>query len=202
MAGRPREFDREEALRIAKEVFWQRGYQGTSLSDLVAALGIASARIYAAFGSKENLFREAIALYLAEEGAFADAALSQPDIRQAVRQLLVNAVEAYTRDDRPHGCMVVLSLTNYGRDNEEIMAWLAGYRRERIEGIIERIRQGVQSGELPENTDIQGLGDYVATVFHGISIQARDGVSRARLLAMTDIAMHGFDVMTAPPGVQ
>lgn len=202
MAGRPREFDREEALRIAKEVFWQRGYQGTSLSDLVAALGIASARIYAAFGSKENLFREAIALYLAEEGAFADAALSQPDIRQAVRQLLVNAVEAYTRDDRPHGCMVVLSLTNYGRDNEEIMAWLAGYRRERIEGIIERIRQGVQSGELPENTDIQGLGDYVATVFHGISIQARDGVSRARLLAMTDIAMHGFDVMTAPPGAQ
>ena len=202
MAGRPREFDREEALRIAKEVFWQRGYQGTSLSDLVAALGIASARIYAAFGSKENLFREAIALYLTEEGAFADAALSQPDTRQAVRQLLVNAVEAYTRDDRPHGCMVVLSLTNYGRDNEEIMAWLAGYRRERIEGIIERIRQGVESGELPENTDIQGLGDYVATVFHGISIQARDGVSRARLLAMTDIAMQGFDAMTAPPVAQ
>lgn len=199
MAGRPREFDREEALRKAKEVFWQRGYEGISLSDLVAALGIASARIYAAFGSKENLFREAIALYLAEEGAFADAALSQPDTRLAVRQLLVNAVENYTRDDRPHGCMVVLSLTNYGRDNEEVMAWLAGYRRERIDGIIQRIRQGVQSGDLPENTDIQALGDYVATLFHGISIQARDGVSRARLMAMTDIAMHTFDVMTAQP---
>ncbi|MFA7260353.1 MAG: TetR/AcrR family transcriptional regulator [Aeromonas bestiarum] len=199
MAGRPREFDREEALRKAKEVFWQRGYEGISLSDLVAALGIASARIYAAFGSKENLFREAIALYLAEEGAFADAALSQPDTRQAVRQLLVNAVENYTRDDRPHGCMVVLSLTNYGRDNEEIMAWLSGYRRERIDGIVQRIRQGVQSGDLPENTDIQALGDYVATLFHGISIQARDGVSRARLMAMTDIAMHTFDVMTAQP---
>ncbi len=199
MAGRPREFDREEALHIAKQVFWQRGYQGTSLSDLVAALGIASARIYAAFGSKENLFREAIALYLAEEGAFADAALSQPDTRQAVRQLLVNAVDAYTRDDRPQGCMVVLSLTNYGRENEEIMAWLAGYRRERVDGIVERIRQGVQCGDLPESTDVQALGDYVATVFHGISIQARDGVSRARLMAVTDIAMQGFDVMTAPP---
>ncbi|MCG6395766.1 TetR/AcrR family transcriptional regulator, partial [Vibrio alginolyticus] len=65
MAGRPREFDREVALRKAEQVFWQRGYEGTSMSDLVAALGIASARIYAAFGSKENLFREAIALYLA-----------------------------------------------------------------------------------------------------------------------------------------
>ncbi|WP_378081118.1 TetR/AcrR family transcriptional regulator [Aeromonas bestiarum] len=199
MAGRPREFDREEALRKAKEVFWQRGYEGISLSDLVASLGIASARIYAAFGSKENLFREAIALYLAEEGAFSDAALSQPDTRLAIRQLLVNAVENYTRDDRPHGCMVVLSLTNYGRDNEEVMAWLAGYRRERIDGIIERIRQGVQCGDLPESTDIQALGDYVATLFHGISIQARDGVSRARLMAMTDIAMHTFDVMTAQP---
>lgn len=199
MAGRPREFDREEALHKAKEVFWQRGYEGTSLSDLVAALGIASARIYAAFGSKENLFREAIALYLAEEGAFADAALSESDTRLAVRQLLVNAVENYTRDDRPHGCMVVLSLTNYGRDNEEIMAWLAGHRRERIDGIVQRIRQGVQSGDLPENTDIQALGDYVATLFHGISIQARDGVSRVRLMAMTDIAMHMFDAMTTPP---
>ena len=100
------------------------------------------------------------------------------------------------------GCMVVLSLTNYGRDNEEIMTWLAGYRRERIDGIIERIRQGVQCGELPENTDIQALGDYVATLFHGISVQARDGVSRARLMAMTDIAMHSFDAMTAPPVAQ
>ncbi|HDU8570239.1 TPA: TetR/AcrR family transcriptional regulator, partial [Morganella morganii] len=118
MAGRPREFDREVALRKAEQVFWQRGYEGTSMSDLVAALGIASARIYAAFGSKENLFREAIALYLAEEGAFADAALKEPDTRSAIKKLLTGAVDTYTRDDRPHGCMVVLSLTNYSADNE------------------------------------------------------------------------------------
>ncbi|WP_413492971.1 TetR/AcrR family transcriptional regulator [Morganella psychrotolerans] len=197
MAGRPREFDREEALRKAKQVFWQRGYEGTSISDLVAVLGIASARIYAAFGSKENLFREAVALYLSEEGAFADAAMREPDTRQAIKQLLVRAVETYTRENQPRGCMVVLSLTNYASDNEALMTWLADNRRERTAGIIQRIEQGVQSGDLPENTDIQALGDYIATLLHGISIQARDGVSRTRLLAMTDIAMRTFDVMTA-----
>ncbi|OBU05224.1 TetR/AcrR family transcriptional regulator [Morganella psychrotolerans] len=196
MAGRPREFDREEALRKAKQVFWQRGYEGTSISDLVTVLGIASARIYAAFGSKENLFREAVALYLSEEGAFADAAMQEPDTRQAIKQLLVRAVETYTRENQPHGCMVVLSLTNYASDNEALMTWLADSRRERTAGIIQRIQQGVQSGDLPATTDAQALGDYIATLLHGISIQARDGVSRARLLTMADIAMHTFDVMT------
>lgn len=200
MAGRPREFDREEALRKAKQVFWQRGYEGTSISDLVAVLGIASARIYAAFGSKENLFREAVALYLSEEGAFADAAMQEPDTRQAIKQLLINAAKTYTRENQPRGCMVVLSLTNYASDNEALMTWLADSRRGRTAGIIQRIHQGVQSGDVPENTDIQALGDYIATLLHGISIQARDGVSRTRLLAMTDIAMRTFDVMTASPG--
>ncbi len=199
MAGRPREFDREEALRKAEQVFWQRGYEGTSVSDLVAALGIASARIYAAFGSKENLFREAIALYLAEEGAFAGAAMAEPDTRIAIKHLLTAAVDTYTRDDRPRGCMVVLSLTNYTTENEAIMHWLADHRRTRTDGIIQRIRRGAESGDIPENTDIQALGDYVATLLHGISVQARDGVSRDRLLAMTEVAMHTFDAMTTPP---
>lgn len=70
MAGRPREFDREQALLKARNLFWRQGYEGTSMSDLVAELGIASARIYKAFGSKEQLFREAIASYETEEGGF------------------------------------------------------------------------------------------------------------------------------------
>lgn len=197
MAGRPREFDREDALQKAKRVFWQRGYEGTTLSDLVAALGIASARIYAAFGSKENLFREAVALYLAEEGAFADKAMCEPDTRLAIKRLLTQAVETYTRRNQPHGCMVVLSLTNYTSDNEKIMSWLAGYRQARTALIIKRIHQGVEAGDLPENTDVQALGDYVATLLHGISIQARDGVSRKRLQAMVELAMGTFEMVIA-----
>ncbi len=198
MAGRPREFDREDALHKAKMVFWQRGYEGTSISDLVTALGIASARIYAAFGSKENLFREAIALYLAEEGSFADKAMQEPNTRLAIEKLLINAVEAYTSETQPHGCMVVLSLTNYSRDNEDIMLWLTSYRQARTASIIERLNKGIQS-DLPAETDIQAIGDYFATLLHGISIQARDGVSRKRLLRMIQITMSMFDTIIASP---
>lgn len=195
MAGRPREFDREDALRKAKNVFWQRGYEGTSISDLVSALGIASARIYAAFGSKESLFREAVALYLAEEGAFADIAMHTSNTRLAIEQLLTNAVETYTQQNQPQGCMVVLSLTNYSSENEDIMHWLASYRLARTNSIIQRLNKGIESGELPQKTDTQALGNYFATLLHGISIQARDGISRGSLLAMVAIAMNTFDVI-------
>lgn len=201
MAGRPREFDRDEALRKAKHVFWQRGYEGTSISDLVDALGIASARIYAAFGSKEALFRETIALYLSEEGAFANKAMQEPNTRLAIEQLLTQAVETYTQIDQPHGCMVVLSLTNYARDNEEIMTWLTRYRQARTKTIIERINQGILSGDIPEKADAQALGDYFATLLHGISIQARDGVSQERLLGMVQIAMCTFDSLIASSSI-
>lgn len=197
MAGRPREFDREAALHKAKMVFWQRGYEGTSMSDLVAAMGIASARIYAAFGSKENLFKEAIALYLAEEGAFADEVMQQNNVRLAIQQLLIQAVETYTQKDQPHGCMVVLSLTNYASENEAIMSWLANYRQERTESIIQRLKLAVQSGDISTKVDVQSLGDYISTVFHGISIQARDGVSQERLLKMVDVVMATFDSAVA-----
>lgn len=193
VAGRPREFDREDALRKAKMLFWQRGYEGTSISDLVEALGLSSARIYSAFGSKEELFRETIELYLSEEGAFAQLAMQEPNTRLAIEKLLVNAVETYTQTDKPLGCMVVLSLTNYARDNEQIMAWLASYRQSRTQAIISRINQGIELGDIPINTNIQALGDYFATLLHGISIQARDGVSKARLLAMVQIAMSTLD---------
>ncbi|CAG9422408.1 HTH-type transcriptional repressor ComR [Providencia alcalifaciens] len=197
MAGRPREFDRDAALNKAKLVFWQRGYEGTSMSDLVSALGIASARIYAAFGSKENLFREAIDLYLNQEGAFADTALQEPNTRFAIEQLLTQAVETYTQKEHPQGCMVVLSLTNYASENENIMSWLASYRQARTMAIMQRLKDGVIAGDLPSNTDTQALGHYIATLFHGISIQARDGVSQTHLLAMVNVAMRGFDSFTA-----
>lgn len=77
MAGRPRQFDRDQALIKARNLFWRQGYEGTSMSDLVAELGIASARIYKAFGSKEQLFREAIADYENQEGSFCGSGLSR-----------------------------------------------------------------------------------------------------------------------------
>lgn len=196
MAGRPREFDRAQALRKATDLFWKRGFEATSMADLVAELGIASARIYAAFGSKEALFREAIELYEAGEGSFATQALQQDGhLREALERMLNEAVELYTRSDHPYGCMVVSAATNCSPDNDAIKQWLAQHRQQRTESIIQRFRQAVESGELKNDTDVVVMGDYYATLLHGLSVQARDGVSRERLLAMIPAAMTVLDLI-------
>ncbi|AZC19164.1 TetR/AcrR family transcriptional regulator [Pseudomonas sp. CMR5c] len=194
MAGRPREFDRNQALRQALELFWARGFETTSMADLVAALGIASARIYAAFGSKEALFREAIELYESHEGGFADRALAEePSARAAIARLLDEAVQLYTRPGQPLGCMVVSSAVNCSSDNDGVRQWLAEHRRARTASIVQRLQAAVQSGELAGHGDATSLGDYYSTVLHGLSVQARDGASAEQLRKVVALAMGVFD---------
>lgn len=176
MAGRPREFDKQQALRKAMRLFWEHGYEGTSISALVSTLGIASARIYAAFGSKQQLFEEAVALYESAEGGFADRALALPDIHQAMAQMLEAAISTYTRVDEPRGCLVVSAASGVAPDNLGVQQWLAGRRRQRTESIISRLREARDQGQLPAETQVEALGHFYATFLHGISVQARDGV--------------------------
>ena len=172
--------------------FWQHGYEGTSMADLVAATGLASARLYAAFGSKEDLFREAVARYEEGDGAFAEKALQAGDVRSAVEHMLRDAVLTYTRRGRPQGCMVVSAATNYAAANEPVMSWLATHRgAHAVRRRPHRRRRA--DGELAPGTDIQALGDYYAAVLHGLSVQARDGVGKARLLALIGPALAPLD---------
>ncbi|MER8545489.1 TetR/AcrR family transcriptional regulator [Mesorhizobium sp. M0684] len=194
MAGRPREFDRDQALEKARDAFWRRGYEGTSMADLVSALGLASARIYAAFGSKEDLFREAVALYEANEGGFATRALQEePNVRRVIERMLRDAVEIYTRPGQPQGCMVVTAATNCAVENDAVLQWLAEHRLARTASIVERLKQAVRDGELKPDTDAETLGDYYATLLHGLSVQARDGVPKKRLHDLVTVAMQALD---------
>ena len=187
MAGRPREFDRDRALEDIRDAFWRHGYEGISMADLVAATGLASARLYAAFGSKEQIFRAAVELYAQGDGAFADRALAEePTLREALARMLRDAVDTYTRSGAL-GCMVVSAATNCTTANTAIEDWLEGQRHARTESITARIRGAAE--ELPADTDPQLLGDYFATVLNGLSVQARDGVSRERLLSLIDPAL-------------
>jgi AcrR family transcriptional regulator len=185
MAGRPREFDRDTALLRARDLFWERGFEGVSMAELTDKLGLASARIYAAFGSKEELFREAIEHYEKQEGGFADRALAEePTAASAVERMFREGIELYTRKHGPRGCMVVSSATNCTDANDPVREWLSEHRRARTASIARRIEKAVQTGELPQRTDVAMLGDLYAATLHGISIQARDGVTRKRLLAL------------------
>lgn len=179
--------------------FWRRGYEGTSMADLVQALGIASARIYAAFGSKQDLFREAVQRYEAGDGGFADRAMAQePRVRDALARVLRDAVATYTDDAHPLGCMVVTAATNCAEENEAVAAWLAGHRRQRTQSLIDRLQRALDEGELRAGTDVQALGDFYATQLHGISVQARDGVPRERLLAAVQTALLLLDTALEP----
>lgn len=179
--------------------FWRRGYEGTSMADLVQALGIASARIYAAFGSKQDLFREAVQRYEAGDGGFADRAMAQePRVRDALARVLRDAVATYTDDAHPLGCMVVTAATNCAEENEAVAAWLAEHRRLRTQSLIDRLQRALDEGELRAGTDVQALGDFYATQLHGISVQARDGVPRQRLLAAVETALLLLDTALEP----
>jgi AcrR family transcriptional regulator len=193
IAGRPREFDRDAALGKARDAFWAHGYEGVSMADLVESLGLASARIYAAFGSKEALFREAVALYDTGEGGFATRALAEETTaRAAIERILIEAIETYTRQHRPRGCMVVSAAANCASENEGVREWLAEFRRRRTASLVGRLEKAVADGELPPQTDAQSLGDYFATILHGLSVQARDGVPKERLMATVPAALKSF----------
>lgn len=194
VAGRPREFDRDEALRKAQTAFWSGGYETTSMSELVTVLGLASARIYAAFGSKEALFRETIELYKQHEGGFVERILAaEPTARGALERILREAVLTYTRPGEPRGCMVVSSAANCSPANGAVFDWLANIRSGRTKTFADIVGTGVESGEFSADTDVQAVGDAFAAMFQGISVQARDGVSRERLLALIKPAMTMLD---------
>lgn len=191
--ARPREFDRDQALLKARDAFWARGYEATSLADLVDALGLASARIYAAFGSKEDLFREAIELYETTEGGFVRRALAGgTTAHEAIESMLLEAIEVYTRPGRVWGCMVVSAATNCASENDRVREWLAERRRRQTTIIVERLAQGIRDGDLAPGTDADALGHYLSTLMHGLSVQARDGVPRQLLLHVSGYALKAL----------
>lgn len=197
--GRPRAFDRTAALHRAMEVFWEHGYEGSSMSDLTSAMGINSPSLYAAFGGKEALFREAIGLYGKTDGGYTARALrEEPTARQAIDAMLRDNAIAYTVEDKPHGCMVVLAGSTYTTRSESIRDFLVEKRRETIEEVRRRLDRGVTEGDLPADTNTSGLAHFYTTVLYGLSIQARDGASLAELTQSIDCAMAAWPATSTP----
>ncbi|WP_432849608.1 TetR/AcrR family transcriptional regulator [Amycolatopsis sp. CA-161197] len=188
--GRPRAFDREHALTQAMFVFWERGYEGTSLADLTGAMGINPPSLYAAFGGKEALFREAVERYGETYGSYTPRALrEEPTAREAIEAMLRDNARTYVDPEHPTGCMVVLAATNCSPSNQGVCAYLKAQREEVRDLVRARLRRGIEAGELAETVDVEALGAYYATVLFGLSMQARDGVDLPGLTAIIDAAM-------------
>ncbi|MCS7483234.1 TetR/AcrR family transcriptional regulator [Umezawaea endophytica] len=196
--GRPRKFDRDTALRQAMVTFWELGYEGAGLSDLTSAMGINPPSLYNAFGSKEKLFHEAVALYGDSQGSATHRALrEEPAARAAVEAVLRGNLAIYADPTTPTGCMVVLSALNCAPRNRSVRDHLADHRRSTVRALELRLEQAVSSGELPATTDPARVAAFYATVLHGLSIEARDGVDQAVLESAVESAMAAWDVLTS-----
>jgi AcrR family transcriptional regulator len=193
--GRPREFDRGEALRSAMKLFWAQGYEGTTLSELQKAMGaITAPSFYAAFGSKEALFREAVELYKSVEGApVLTALLEGTTARASIEGMLRASMEHVCGQDNPRGCMMVLAGINCVPANKGIEDFLREQRAVREKVIRQRLRRGIAEGDLPASADINGLVAFYTSIVDGMAIRARDGASRKALGDIVKWAMAAWD---------
>lgn len=195
--GRPRSFDRDQALARAMEVFWTKGYEGAAISDLTEAMGIAAPSLYAAFGSKERLFAEAVELYGRTEGPEIWGAVENAaTAREAFEGYLSATARAFTRPGKPAGCMVVLSAIHTTNASAGVCEALRLNRVGSQGGLKARLDAAVASGELPAGFDTGAVAAFFVTVQQGMSIQARDGASREALQKVADSAMAAWGPLT------
>jgi len=195
--GRPREFDRDQAVRRAMDIFWAQGYEGTTLADLQKAMGgITAPSFYAAFGSKEDLFREVVELYKETQGAPITKALNEgATARASVEAMLRASATHVCGHDNPRGCMMVLSGINCTAANKGVEDFLREQRTLREKLVRQRLRRGVAEGDLPASTDVNGLVTFYTSVLDGMAMRARDGASRKALGDIVKYAMAAWDTV-------
>lgn len=195
--GRPPGFDRDEALHSAMMLFWERGYEGTTLEDLQVAMGdISATSLYHAFGSKEALFRQAVDAYQQTVGAPALTALHESaTAREALHNMLRLTAESFSRTGQPHGCLLVLGATKCTPSNSGAQNYLQAIRRQAPKVIKARLARAVEDGDVPASTDIDAVAAFYATVIHGLAVRAGDGATRKALMSTVEAAIAAWAVL-------
>jgi AcrR family transcriptional regulator len=195
MRGRPSSFDRDVALEAAMHVFWERGYEASSISDLVSAMGITPPVLYRAFRAKEQLFLDAVERYAASYGGIgARAWREEQTAREAVERWLTESANEFVQSNHPRGCMIVMAATNCTGAAQGVCSALQRRRADEAASMERRIRDAIESGELSPDVGASDLARFYSVVYQGMSIQAKDGVGRAALMATVRRAMKVWPV--------
>ncbi|MDB5618881.1 TetR/AcrR family transcriptional regulator [Tardiphaga sp.] len=189
--GRPREFSCDEALDRALQIFWRKGYEGASMTDLTEAMGITKPSLYAAFGNKEELFRKALDRYVDGPGRYFQEALQKPTSREVVSHMLYEAADALTNPGTP-GCLAVQGALSCSDTAESIKQELAARRAQGESDLRTRFQRALAEGDLPDGADAADLARYISAMLQGMAVQAAGGASRAQLRGIADMTLRSW----------
>jgi AcrR family transcriptional regulator len=188
--GRPREFDESKALDQALKVFWRKGFEGATLPDLTAAMGINRPSLYAAFGNKEELFRRAMERYLKGPAGHIRQALAEPTARAVAERVLHGTVDLLTHPRNPRGCFMVQGALACGDAGDAIRKEMAKERAKGEADLQARFERAQSEGDLPADCDAGDLARFLTAVNFGISVQSAGGAKREQLQGVVDLALR------------
>jgi AcrR family transcriptional regulator len=190
--GRPRTFSKEDALDAAIRVFGEKGFEGASLSDLTEAMGISRPSMYLSFGSKEELFRRAMAKFTEASNGHVSACLETGTARDGIERLLRDGVAMFTNHDVSATCFVTQAPLKSSEASRETIQDIA-QKRATVEKILRRrLDRAIESGELPDDASSENLARFFAVVIQGIALQAQHGGTLDELLRVVDVAMASW----------
>jgi AcrR family transcriptional regulator len=188
--GRPIGFDKDAALEAAMLLFWERGYEGTSMADLTRAMGLNPSSIYAAFGDKRALFSLAVKRYMDTRAQYAFKALEEPTLERVIRALFNNTVAFLAAPGHPPACMTLVGAIGCSVDAAQARALTTEIRKQNQLAIRERLLQARKSGELPQDVNVDDYTRYLSSILAGLSILAANGSTKEQLKRTAQIALR------------
>ncbi len=188
--GRPRSFDTDAALDAALKVFWAKGYEGTTVSDLTKAMALNMSSLYAAFGDKESLFRQVAVRYAEDASALYEKAMAKPTLYEALSNLFSAIVVFLNRPGYPPGCLTVMGALATGSAAAPVQQLLLQMRTMGQLRLQERCEEAQKAGELPETMDIPAFARYLATILWGLMVQGASGATKVQMQGIAETALQ------------
>lgn len=193
LRGRPREFNKARALDAALILFWSQGYEGTSITQLTKAMKINAPSLYAAFGSKEQLYYDVLNQYVTIHGdPLVRALFKRSTVRNDVKQMLIEAAKQFSRAAWPQGCLIANGALRCGKEYQPVAKATASLRILAKDALKQRLDQAITDGEIARCTDIESLAAFYSSVVQGMSVQAVDGATRKQLIKIVEYAMAAW----------
>lgn len=190
--GRPRQFEPDEALDAALKVFWERGYEGASLADLTAAMGINKPSLYATFGDKVELFRKVVDRYISQQNLLWEQVFLEPSARKALERILNAVADSLTSGQNPRGCLLVQSALTCSEESECVKRELALRRADSDSRLRARLERAQKEGEIAHGVDVAALSRYFSTILRGMSVEASGGATRQDLQNVIDLSLKAW----------